>query len=66
MKQLRALQIFGIITSIGAYFMLLIGAVVSATESGKGCGNTWPFCHGQLIPESLPMEKVIEYGERIV
>ena len=66
MKQLRALQIFGIITSIGAYFMLLIGAVVSATESGKGCGNTWPFCHGQLIPESLPMETVIEYGHRIV
>ncbi|MBA4548494.1 heme A synthase [Thermoactinomyces intermedius] len=66
MKQLRALQIFGIITSIGAYFMLAIGAIVSATESGKGCGNTWPFCHGKLIPESLPMETVIEYSHRIV
>ncbi|MBA4600966.1 COX15/CtaA family protein [Thermoactinomyces mirandus] len=66
MKHLRALQIFGVITSIGAYFMLLMGAIVSATESGKGCGNTWPFCHGQLIPSSLPVETVIEYGHRIV
>lgn len=66
MKYLRGLQIFGVITSIGAYFMLLMGAIVSATESGKGCGNTWPFCHGQLIPSSLPVETVIEYGHRIV
>ncbi|WP_156097765.1 heme A synthase [Thermoactinomyces sp. Gus2-1] len=41
-------------------------SIVSATESGKGCGNTWPFCHGKLIPESLPMETVIEYSHRIV
>ncbi|MGA8941805.1 MAG: heme A synthase [Thermoactinomyces sp.] len=66
MKHLRGLQIFGVITSVGAYFMLLMGAIVSATESGKGCGNTWPFCHGQLIPSSLPVETVIEYGHRIV
>ncbi|TCS93455.1 COX15/CtaA family protein [Hazenella coriacea] len=60
------LRIFSIITSIGAYIMLIIGAIVSKTESGKGCGNSWPFCHGQLIPESLPLETIIEYSHRIV
>jgi cytochrome c oxidase assembly protein subunit 15 len=38
---------------------------VTKTGSGEGCGNSWPFCHGQLIPESLPMETVIEYSHRI-
>lgn len=62
----RLLRIFSILTSIGAYFMVVIGAIVSKTGSGEGCGNSWPFCHGQLIPESLPMETVIEYSHRIV
>lgn len=60
------LRIFSVITSFGAYIMLIIGAIVSKTESGKGCGNSWPFCHGQLIPESLPLETIIEYSHRIV
>lgn len=45
--------------------MLLLGAIVSKTDSGDGCGTSWPFCHGQLIPESLPMDTVIEYSHRI-
>lgn len=66
MKNHRLLRILAIITSFGAYLMLLMGAIVSKTGSGEGCGNSWPFCHGQLIPESLPIETVIEYSHRIV
>jgi len=66
MKSLRWLRFFAILTAIASYFMLLIGAIVTKTESGEGCGNSWPFCHGQLIPESLPIETVIEYSHRIV
>lgn len=62
----RLLRGLGVVTSIGAYFMLLMGAVVTKTGSGKGCGNSWPFCHGQLIPESLPLETVFEYSHRII
>jgi cytochrome c oxidase assembly protein subunit 15 len=57
---------FSIVTAFGAYLMLLMGAIVSKTGSGKGCGNSWPFCHGQLIPQSLPIETVFEYSHRII
>lgn len=59
------LRIFAIMTVLASLFMLLLGAIVSKTESGEGCGTSWPFCHGQLIPESLPLETVIEYSHRI-
>ena len=66
MDQDRLLRALGVLTSIGAYLMLLMGAIVTKTGSGKGCGNSWPFCHGQLIPESLPIETVFEYSHRIL
>lgn len=66
MNQLSAIRIWAVVTSIGSYLMLLMGAIVTKTESGKGCGNSWPFCHGQWIPDSLPVETVIEYSHRIV
>ncbi|GHO83875.1 COX15/CtaA family protein [Dictyobacter formicarum] len=62
----RLMSILAIITSFGAYIMLLLGAAVSKTDSGQGCGNSWPFCHGQLIPESLPITTVYEYSHRIM
>lgn len=61
----RYLRIWAIITAISSYFMLLLGAIVTKTGSGEGCGDSWPFCHGQLIPQSLPIETVIEYSHRI-
>jgi cytochrome c oxidase assembly protein subunit 15 len=66
MKQLRILRALAVVTSVGAYIMLLMGAIVSKTESGKGCGNSWPFCHGQLIPESMPISTLIELSHRVV
>jgi cytochrome c oxidase assembly protein subunit 15 len=46
--------------------MLLMGAIVTITQSGQGCGNTWPVCKGQLIPESVSVGTVIEYSHRVV
>jgi cytochrome c oxidase assembly protein subunit 15 len=66
MTQHRMMRIWAILTAIGAYLMLLMGAIVSATGSGRGCGSTWPFCHGQLIPESMPVDTVIEYSHRVI
>lgn len=66
MNQPRLIRILAVLTSIGAYIMLLMGAVVSATGSGQGCGNSWPFCQGQLIPQSMPTTAVIEYSHRII
>lgn len=66
MKKLFSLRSFAMLTALGTYVMLLMGAIVTKTGSGKGCGQSWPFCHGQLIPESLPISTVIEYSHRVV
>jgi len=42
------------------------GALVTKTQSGEGCGATWPLCFGQWIPDSRTIETLIEYSHRIV
>lgn len=61
-----ALRIFAVLTSLGSYLMLLMGAIVTKTGSGEGCGHTWPFCHGELIPQTITVAKAIEYSHRMV
>jgi cytochrome c oxidase assembly protein subunit 15 len=65
MNARRLIKIFAILTSIGAYFMILLGVFVTSSGSGQGCGNTWPFCHGQIIPGTLTITGMIEYSHRI-
>lgn len=60
------MRILAVITALLSYIMLLMGAIVTKTGSGKGCGNSWPFCHGQLFPEELPVSTIIEYSHRII
>jgi cytochrome c oxidase assembly protein subunit 15 len=60
------MQIFAIITSIGAYLMILLGVLVTTTGSGQGCGNSWPFCHGQIIPGVITIAGLIEYSHRVM
>ncbi|SFJ90175.1 COX15/CtaA family protein [Thermoflavimicrobium dichotomicum] len=66
MSKHRWLRVLAVLTVIGSYLMLIMGAIVTKTGSGEGCGNSWPFCHGELIPASFPMETIIEYSHRIV
>nr|WP_098441894.1 heme A synthase [Bacillus sp. es.034] len=47
-------------------FVLLGGALVTKTESGMGCGRSWPLCNGQLIPSDITFELVIELAHRVV
>ncbi|MGC4105989.1 MAG: heme A synthase [Thermomicrobiales bacterium] len=54
-----------IATAIGMFIVLLMGAGVTATGSGEGCGNDWPLCHGRLIPQDY-LESIIEYSHRFV
>ncbi len=32
--------------------VILGGALVRATHSGDGCGDSWPSCHGDLVPSA--------------
>lgn len=65
-KLKRSLKWFAVLTTIGMLFILLGGALVTKTESGMGCGRSWPLCNGELIPSDITMELVIELAHRVV
>lgn len=62
----RGLKWFAVLTTIGMLLILLGGALVTKTESGAGCGDSWPLCHGELIPSNITPELVIELAHRVV
>jgi heme a synthase len=61
----RLLMLFAVIASFGTYVIILLGVLVTFTGSGHGCGQTWPFCHGEIIPGSLTISGMIEYSHRL-
>ena len=42
------------------------GALVRATDSGAGCGESWPICGGQIIPEIGNYHTAIEISHRLM
>lgn len=64
--QRKGLKLLAVFSTIAMLFVLLGGALVTKTESGAGCGDSWPLCHGQLIPEEITPELVIEFAHRLV
>ena len=54
-----------VITAVGMFLVLLMGANVTATGSGEGCGRTWPLCHDSFLPADT-IESTIEYSHRLV
>jgi heme A synthase len=44
--------------------VVLWGAVVRATGSGAGCGNHWPSCNGEVIPQAPAIQTVVEFTHR--
>ncbi|MDI3341113.1 MAG: heme A synthase [Sphaerobacter sp.] len=51
--------------TVGMFLVLIAGATVTNTGSGEGCGRSWPFCHGRVLPP-LTVESIIEYSHRLV
>jgi len=46
--------------------VILWGAYVRATGSGAGCGQHWPLCDGQVIPQAPDAEMAIEFTHRLL
>lgn len=63
---IRTLKWLSVSTSIGMIFILMGGALVTKTDSGDGCGKSWPLCHGELIPSEITPELIIELSHRLV
>lgn len=64
-KRVKITRRFAIATAIGMLIVLLMGARVTATDSGEGCGSDWPLCHGNWLPQNT-YESITEYSHRIV
>ncbi|NKE05414.1 MULTISPECIES: COX15/CtaA family protein [Mesobacillus] len=62
----RSLKWLAVLTTIGMLFVLLGGALVTKTESGMGCGKSWPLCNGEFVPTDITPELVIELAHRLV
>lgn len=59
------LKKLAVLSTIGMLILLLGGALVTKTESGDGCGSSWPLCNGKFIPDEITIELVIEASHRI-
>lgn len=62
----KYLKWFAVSSTIGMLILLLGGALVTKTDSGMGCGRHWPGCNGQLIPDEITAEVLIEFSHRVV
>ncbi|WP_285851071.1 COX15/CtaA family protein [Sporosarcina aquimarina] len=66
MKRYNYLKWFAVAATIGMLLIMLGGALVTKTDSGMGCGRHWPGCNGQLIPDEITAEVLIEFSHRLV
>jgi heme A synthase len=46
--------------------VILWGAYVRASGSGAGCGQHWPLCNGQIVPQAPGVEMRIEFTHRLL
>ncbi len=46
--------------------VILWGAWVRISHSGDGCGDTWPLCKGQVIPDATQKKTWVEYTHRMM
>ena len=71
MSNLRAersghlLWILAIGSVISTYILILIGGYVTTSNSGLGCGESWPLCSGAVFPSFTNSAQLIEFTHRI-
>lgn len=61
----NSLKWLAYLSCIGMFLVLLAGALVTKTGSGRGCGDDFPLCNGKFIP-AYTVESIIEYSHRAV
>ena len=47
------------------FFLIAFGGFVRISESGLGCGDDWPLCNGQLVPD-WSFATFVEFGHRVI
>jgi cytochrome c oxidase assembly protein subunit 15 len=65
MNPQKWLKGFSFASMYGMFLILVMGALVTKTESGRGCGDDWPLCNGKFVP-AYTIDSIIEYSHRFV
>lgn len=61
----RAFLWMALITALSTLGLIVFGAVVRVTDSGLGCGNSWPLCNGSVFPPLDNLTAWIEWLHRL-
>lgn len=64
-ERVRGLKCLAVLTAVGMFLVVLMGAVVTKTGFGDACGTDWPLCNGEFIP-AYTIEVAVEFSHRIV
>ena len=59
------LRIFAYGSVVSTYILIVIGGYVTTSNSGLGCGESWPLCKGAVFPSLNNPEVVIELTHRL-
>ncbi len=59
------LRIFAYGSVFSTYILIVIGGYVTTSNSGLGCGESWPLCKGAVFPSLNNPEVVIELSHRL-
>ena len=46
------------------WFLIVLGGLVRSTDSGRGCGKSWPLCEGSVLPR-LEYHMMVEWTHRL-
>jgi heme A synthase len=65
MRQQRLFSSLAVTTALLTIGLIVFGAVVRVTDSGLGCGNSWPTCNGTLFPPLDNLTAWIEWLHRL-
>lgn len=63
--QARHVQWLAVGTTAAMFLVYVTGTVVTGTQSGQGCGNSWPLCGGRFVPE-FAFHTAVEFTHRVV
>ncbi len=50
---------------VSTYILIVIGGYVTTSNSGLGCGESWPLCQGAIFPSLNNPEVIIELSHRL-
>ncbi|PJF28902.1 MAG: hypothetical protein CUN52_11095 [Phototrophicales bacterium] len=64
-QQPRSFITLAMTTALLTAGLITFGAVVRVTDSGLGCGNSWPLCDGTILPPLNNLTAWIEWSHRL-